>query len=454
MSTPLERIWSLAGIPALLAIAWILSTNRRRMPWRTVAWGIGLQGILGIAILKTPYGRAVFGSLGDAVGHLLRFSNEGAKFVFGAYVEREFTFALQVLPIIIFVSALMALLYHLGILQRAILALAWVMQRTLRTSGPETLSSAANVFMGQTEAPLLIRPYLPKMSRSELATVMVGGFATIAGSVLAAYVGMLSPHFPGVASHLLTASVLNAPASLVIAKILYPPSGQEEAALHLDAPRPDSNAIGALTRGAIDGMRVAATVAAMIIALLALVAMLNALLGLPAEWHNASTYNAFLAQQPSLAEHPSLAEACQHPADVRAMRACAKGFDLSLWEPLSLQAILGFLFWPLAFVIGVNPSECATVAGLLGERTVMNEFIAYLHLSELLANDAISPRAAMICTYALCGFANVASVGVQVGGIGMLAPNRRDELAQLGLRAMAGGTLASFTTACLAGVLN
>jgi len=455
-----QRLVSLSGIVVLLAVTWLLSYRKRKLPWQTIFWGLGLQFLLGILILKTAPGAWFFAALSDCVNVLTDFSKEGARFLFGSYVDKEFTFALHVLPTIIFTSALMAVLYHWKILQYVVSGLAWVMQRTMRTTGAETLAASANIFLGQTEAPLVIKPFLERMSNSELMAVMVGGFATVAGSVLAAYVGMLRDVFPDIAGHLIASSVLNAPASLVIAKILLPADESEQIndSVQLKQEQLDANVIGALTRGAAEGMMLAATVAAMFIALFAVVALVNHLFEWPTLEHNAQVWRQVTAALK--AKHIGIPEGCSHPGTAEGYRLCIEQatqlahlqhFDA--WQPWTLQRIFGFIFWPFALVMGVPVSDCMQVGMLLGEKTVLNEFVAYLHLGELLRDGTMGPRAALISTYALCGFANLGSIGVQIGGIGALAPSRRNDLAKIGFRAMLGGTLASFITACIAGIL-
>lgn len=413
-----QRGMSAVGLLAMVGIAWVLSSKRSIFPRRVIVWGLGLQLLFGAFVLKTSAGAAVFRVLNDVVVKLLGFTAAGTEFLFGEFVSGHFTFALNVLPILIFFSSLMAVLYHLGAMQWVIRGLARAMQRTMGTSGAETLSAAANVFVGQTEAPLVIRPFLDRMTRSELMVVMVGGFATVAGTVLAAYVGMLDPLFPGIAGHLLSASVMSAPAALVVAKVMEPET-QTPATLgslpESDQAR-DANVLDAAARGASEGLQLALNVAGMLLAFLALVALLNYLIGLPFEAVNAMAGRTLMA-------------------------------------PMTLEQILGWAFWPVAFLMGVDPSECAQVGALLGEKLVLNEFVAYVHLKEMLESGVqLSSRSVLIVTYALCGFANFGSIAIQLGGIGQLAPTRRGDLARLALRAMFGGVLAACMTACVAGI--
>lgn len=418
-----QRLISLFGLFAMVAIAWLFSKHRKRVPWRVIAWGIGLQVSFGVLVMKTDLGLRLFSILNDLVLALLGFTAEGTEFVFGDFASEKFTLAINVLPTLIFFSSLMTILYYLGIMQRLVGVFAWIMRRTMKTSGPETLSVAANTFVGQTEAPLMIAPFIGKMTMSELTAVMTGGFATVAGGVLAAYVGLLKGVFPDIAGHLIAATVMSAPAALVIAKVMWPETEEREIevdfAMEIDSP--DANVIDAAARGAYEGMKLALNVGAMLLAFIALIAFGNALLGLPF-----GLYNDWMGLEGAAAV-----------------------------TPLTFQQILGWLFWPFAFLIGVPVAECATVGTLLGEKIVLTEFIAYLHLYESLSEGAaqLSHRTVVIASYALCGFANFGSIGIQIGGIGGIAPERRHDLARLGLRAMFGGMLASLMTAAVAGML-
>ncbi len=439
-TTWFDRVMSVVGLAVMVLIAFAFSNARRRVPWRLVAWGIGLQLVFAVLVLKTSPGQWVFQQLTDAVNVLLGFTVEGARFVFGnlvfnnvpvgsplgdthmgpvpealatGYANTGAFFAFNVLPTIIFFSSLMSILYHLGIMQTLVKGMAWVMHRSMKTSGAESLSAAANIFVGQTEAPLVVRPYIGKMTESELMALMTGGFATIAGGVLAAYVGMLRHLFPDIAGHLIAASVMSAPAALVIAKVMVPETEESLTAgsVKLTIEKKTVNVVDAATRGAGDGLKLALNVGAMLLAFIALVAMLNYLIA-------------------------------------------ALGGVVGL-EDLSFQKLLGWIFWPLAWLMGIPAVDCSAAAQLLGEKTVLNEFVAYLHLAELLQGEGptLSYRSLVILTYALCGFANFGSVAIQLGGIGGIAPERRRDLARLGLRAMIGGTLAGFMTATIAGML-
>jgi CNT family concentrative nucleoside transporter len=414
----LNSFTGLLGIGAFIAVAWLLSLDRRHFPWRAVLWGLALQFIFALLILRTDFGRHVFELAQAAVARLIGFADEGAQMVFGPLADRIFLaekwgadhnyiFVIPIAATIILVSAISSLLYHWGILQRVVQAAAWVMRRAMRTSGSESLAAAANIFMGQTEAPLVIKPYLAGMTSSEILALMTGGMATIAGGVLAAYVG-----FGISAGHLLTASVLSAPASLLIAKILLPETENSPTAAGSAAtvPRETSNSIDALCRGASDGMALAINVMAMLIAFVATVALANYLLAL-----------------------------IQRPFGVA--------------SPLKFQDIIGWINAPFAWFMGVPLKDCLPIGRVLGERIVLNEFIGYLSLIDLQKQGAIEPRSFTLATYALCGFANFSSIAIQIGGIGTLVPSRRGDLARLGLRAMIGGLLASYITACIAGIL-
>ncbi|MDQ3031549.1 MAG: NupC/NupG family nucleoside CNT transporter [Myxococcota bacterium] len=440
-----------------------MSADRRAFPWRLALTGVGLQLVFGVFVLKTELGLALFSFLNDAVGQLLEFTDEGSRFLFGEYLDTHFTVALNVLPTIIFFSALMTVLYHLGVMQRIVKVVAWAMQRTLGTSGAETLSAAANIFVGQTEAPLVIKPYVATMTRSELMAVMTGGFATVAGGVMAAYVGMLRDQFPDIAGHLIAASVMSAPASLVIAKVMIPERETPVTAgtLELKDEKLYANVIDAAATGATDGLKLALNVAAMLLAFLALVAMVNWLFALPALVHNRGEWAEALDgfRRMELA----VPEGCTSPSGAAALADCIREANalgvtqspLEAWQPTSMQSILGWAFWPIAFLMGVPPQDCAQIGALLGERLVLNEFVAYIHLGEGLAQTTpiVGRRAAVIATYALCGFANLGSIAIQIGGIGALAPERRADLARIGPRAMVAGMLACFMTACVAGLL-
>ncbi len=404
----MERLIGLLGIVVLLGIAWLLSNNKKKIDTRIVLWGFGLQLFFALFILKTPIGQPFFSAVDGVLRKLISFSDAGGDFLFktfsGGVVEGPLlNFAFRALPTIIFFSALMALFYHLGIMQFIVRGISWAMQKTLKTSGAETLSVSANIFVGQTEAPLMIRPYVDAMTKSELMAVMVGGFATVAGGIMAIYVIMLSD-VPGIAGHLLAASIMSAPAALVIAKIMYPETEEPATRGHvkIEVEKTAGNAMESISQGATSGMKLAANVAAMLIAFVAMVAMINAFLGL---------------------------------------------FDTSLEE------IFGIIFRPLAWTMGVPWNESATLGTLMGKKIVLTELIAFGDLQELRVANEISDRTAIIASYALCGFANFASIGIQLGGIGGIAPKRRKDLAKIALKAMIGGALASWLTATIAGIL-
>lgn len=419
-----ERIISFFGLFAMLGFAWLMSSHKKKISPRIVIGGIALQAIFAVLILKTSGGRWLFDQLGAFFTGVLAYVDEGSAFLFNVFPrtgeEAGFvpkytlwrSFAFGILPTIIFFSALMSILYHLGVMQRVVKVFAVIMRTTLGTSGAETLSAAANIFVGQTEAPLVIRPYVGEMTLSELNVVMVGGFATIAGGVLAAYVGM------GVdAGHLMTASVISAPAALMIAKIMQPETEVSKTAGQSSLETENTkcvNVIEAAAEGASSGLQLALNVGAMLIAFVALVAMGNAVIG----WIGGliATYGEYA------------------PA--------------ANW---SMEGAFGYVFSPFAWLMGIPREECLTAGEVLGTKMVLNEFVAYLGLAGARAD--LSPRSYIILTYALCGFANFSSIGIQLGGIGGIAPERRGDLARLGFRAMLGGTLAAFMTACVAGVI-
>ena len=404
----MERLIGILGIIVLLGIALAMSNNRNSIPWRLVAWGLGLQLLFAIFILKTPMGQPFFGAVDTVFKKLLSFSDAGSDFLFKSFstgvVEAPLmNFAFRILPTLIFFSSLITVFYHLGIMQFIVKWIARAMQKTMGTSGSETLSVSANIFVGQTEAPLMVRPFVSKMTKSELMAMMVGGFATVAGGVMAIYVKMLED-IPGIAGHMMAASIMSAPAALVIAKIIYPETESSETMgeLNITLEKKDDNVMEALSRGATDGMKLAANVGAMLVAFVAMIALVNAILGL---------------------------------------------------IDLSLQQILGWIFSPLAWTMGVPWSDAGTIGTLMGEKLVLTELIAYGDLAELRSTNSISDRSAIIASYALCGFANFASVGIQLGGIGGIAPERRKDLSKLAMKAMIGGALASWLTATLAGIL-
>lgn len=430
-----ERLMSFVGILALLGIAWLMSNERRKVKVKPIVAGMVLQLVLGALLLAWAPGRAAFQSFSDGVASFLALSDKGAEFLFGNLTRGEhffpqggtwpgfgFQFAFKVLPTIIFFSAVMSIAYYLGIMQVIIKGMARAMQRVMGTSGSETVSCTANIFVGQTEAPLLIKPFLSGMTNSELLTVMVGGFATIAGGVLAGFVAM------GVsAGHLIVASVLSCPAALVVGKIIQPETGVSQTAGRTELPHIDvgDNVVDAAARGTTDGLKLAANVAAMLIAFISLIALVDWILG-----------------------------GLDHLIDGRLLGgvAMASG-EFAGWFPGSLRTFFGTLLSPLAFLMGVPWQDAGAVGNLLGIKLSINEFVGYSTLAEAISNHTMGERAQVIATYALCGFANFSSIGIQIGGIGALAPERRGDLARLGLKAMFGGAIASWITACVAGLM-
>lgn len=410
-STTGERLRSFMGLFAMIGVAWLFSTERTKVRWRIVLFGVSLQVGLGL-VTRTGPGQWFFSGFNDVVTALLSYTTAGSSFIFGDMAQpgHPAYIAFGVLPTIIFFSSLMAVVYHLGLMQRVVGVIAVAVQRTMGTSGAETLSAAGNIFVGQTEAPLLIRPFLKDMTRSELMAVMTGGFATVAGGVMIAYVGMLRGVFPDIAGHLLSASIMSAPAALVVAKIMVPETQVSKTfgKVDIELKSTDANFLDAAARGASEGLTLALNVGAMLLAFIALVAMANGVLAGLSGWIG--------------------------------------------WEsPLTLEMMLGWLGAPFAWLMGIPVADTAAVGGLIGVKTILNEFVAYLSLSQMASE--LSPRSLVIATYALCGFANFGSIGIQIGGISPLAPERRTDLAQLAPRALLGGTLAAFMTACVIGVI-
>lgn len=425
----LARIgFGLFGLAVLIGIAWLFSNNKKAVDWRLVATGVSLQIGFAALVLLVPGARNVFQAMGDGFVAILAFVGEGSKFIFGSLMDTSkfgFIFAFQVLPTIIFFASLMGVLYHLGVMQAVVRAMAWGITKVMRVSGAETTSVCASVFIGQTEAPLTVRPYIPRMTESELITMMIGGMAHIAGGVLAAYVGMLGGGDPVqgafYAKHLLAASIMAAPATLVIAKILIPETGTPltRGTVKMEVEKTASNVIDAAAAGAGDGLRLALNIGAMLLAFIALIALLN----WPLTW---------------IGEHTGIAAAIGRPTDI--------------------ASILGYIMSPIAWVIGVPWQDATTVGSLIGQKIVINEFVAYLQLADIVngkvAGVVLTDQGKLIATYALCGFANFSSIAIQIGGIGGLAPERRGDLARFGLRAVLGGSIATFMTATIAGVLT
>ena len=449
----LDRGLSLLGVFVCIGIAYLLSVDRSKVDWKVVGWGVLLQFVFGLIVLHPYMQQFFFQGVSSAVGTLLSFSEEAAHFVFGTMTPHKINVVdptgqsseqffigkisppsnslafVIIIPTIIFFSSLMSILYQLAIMQRIVSVIAVVMQKTMGTTGPESLSAAANIFVGQTEAPLVVKPYISKMTSSEIHAVMTGGFATVAGGVMAAYVGFLQMAIPSIAGHLVAASIMSAPAALALSKVIWPMEAKNEQPLqdqsnstdkepsvetetkedNQEEKAPYGNVVEAAAVGASEGMKLALNVLGMLIAFVGLIALVN--------W--------------GLSWIP-IGE-----------------------EPLTLQKILGWVFAPLAFTMGIPWNECTIVGSLLGEKIAMTEFVAYLHLAEILnGNEALlSERSAIITSYALCGFANFASIGIQIGGIGGIAPERIPELSKMGIRAMIGGTLAACMTGTIAGVL-
>ncbi|MDR3718038.1 MAG: nucleoside transporter C-terminal domain-containing protein [Bryobacteraceae bacterium] len=406
----MARFTGLLGLVAILALCVLASKNRKAIRPSLFLWGLGMQFGFAFLVLKTDFGK-LFQMASVAVNALFNYVEEGSHFVFGVLGVKSdafgVIFAFQVLPIIIFIASLFSILYYFGIMQVVIKAMAWVMQRVMGASGAESTDVAASIFMGQTEAPLTIRPFLANMTESELFTVMTCGMAHVSGAVMAAYVKIAGVSI----EHLLTAVIMTAPATLLLTKILVPETGKPETAgtLNVEVPKSGVNVIDAAARGAGDGLQLVLNIAAMLIAFISLIAMVNGCLG-------------WIHGVPALA-----------------------------WVPPSLQKIFGIIFSPVAWMLGVSWKDAANVGDLLGTRMVLNEFIAFVHLGEL--KNALDHRSFVIATFALCGFANFSSIAIQIGGIGALAPSRKSDLARLGLKAMMAGTLANFMSACIAGVL-
>ena len=410
---------SLVGLVVIVALAWLMSSHKGRFPWRIVLCGVLLQFVFAYLILKRPEGQWVFQQVDRIFVGLLSCVDAGAEFMFGENFAEHF-FAFRVLPTIIFFSAFMSIFYYYGVIQKVVGLLAILMQKSLGTSGAETLSAAANIFVGQTEAPLVIRPYISSMTVSELNAVMIGGFATMAGGVLGALSAM------GInAGHLLSASVISAPGALLLAKVMQPEIDEPKTRGHvaIDVDDPSVNVLEAIANGTVGGLQLALNVGAMLIVFLALIAVMNGVLG----W----------------------------------VGALCGYVDAQVNAYWSLVALLGYLFYPIAWLIGIESADCGKAGELMGLKMATNEFVAYGTMAEwapiaqdgTVSEEIISQRTRSIMTYALCGFANFSSIGIQLGGIGGIAPDRRSDLAKLGLRAMLGGTMAAFMTACIAGLL-
>ena len=408
------RFTGILGMAVILALAWTFSTDRRAIKLKTILWGLGLQLALGFFVLRSGIGGKIFGFLGNGANKLLSFSYAGSEFVFGDIgLPKElsrlgFSFAFQVLPTIIFIAAFFAVLYHIGLMQLIIRGAAWIMTRVMGASGAESLNVAASIFMGQTEAPLTIRPFLPKLTKSELMCVMTSGMAHISGGMMAGYiqVGGADP------KNLLTAVIMTAPGTLLMAKMLVPETEEPLTAGRVEMPQmeKESNVLGAIARGTSDGLHLALNVGAMLITFIALLALLNAIMGGIHNWPHMS------------------------------------------WFPPSLQTIFGWIFAPVAWLIGIPWHDAPTIGNLLGTRMTINEFVAFGQLGPM--KGTLDPRSFTIATFALCGFANFSSIGIQIGGIGALAPERRNDLAKFGVRAMLAGTMANLMSASIVGILS
>ena len=405
----MDRLTGIIGIILLLGIAYLLSNNKKLIKLNIIGWGLGLQLSFAFIILKTPVGQFIFSNLNNIIVKLISFADAGSDFLFQSFVpgigyhEGLINFAFRALPVIIFFSSLISVTYHFGIIQYIVKKISFIMEKTMKTSGTETLSVSANIFVGQTEAPILIGPFISSMTKSELMAIMVGGFSTAAGSVMALYVSWLT-EIPNIAGHLLAASVMSAPAALMVAKIIYPETKSTKSirSLSIKEGSESTNVMDAIGKGATNGMKLAANVAAMLIAFISIVAMLNFFLG---------------------------------------------------YIGTSLEDTLGLLFRPIAWSMGIPWNEAAIVGTLMGEKIVLTELIAFNDLSKLTQQNLLSERSSIIASYALCGFANFGSIGIQLGGIGSMAPNRRNDLSNIVLKAMIGGAIASWLTASIAGIL-
>lgn len=419
------------GMFFLLLVCFLLSANRRKINWRLVGSGLALQLIFALLVLKVPFVATIFDWISDKVVTFLNFSEKGAEFLFGGLVTDMNTFgyifAFKVLPTIVFFSAFTSLLYYLGILQKFVKGFAWIMSKTMRLSGAESLAAAANIFIGQTEAPLVVKPYLDRMTKSEMLCLMVGGMATIAGGVLAAFIAFLGGDSDAekiiFAKHLLTASIMSAPAAIIIAKMLYPETEKVDKKLDISKDKIGTNLLDAISRGTTEGLKLAVNVGAMLLVFTAVIAVFN---WITVDWIGAPTgLNDWIASTTE-----------------------------GRYDGFSMQYILGNIFAPVAWIIGVPAEDITAVGQLLGEKTILNEFFAYASLSGMKeAGTIINYRSIVIATYALCGFANFASIGIQIGGIGVLAPSQRTTLAKFGIKALIGGTIAALLTATIAGML-
>lgn len=423
----------LIGMVALIGIAWLFSTNRKAIAWRVVAIGLAIQVTLAIGILSVPFIQSFFAVIGDIFVKVLDYTKAGSTFLLGDLMNTEtygYIFAFQILPTILFFSALTSVLFYLGIIQKVVYALAWLMTKAMRLSGAESLSVAGNIFLGQTESPLLVKAYLERMTKSEILLVMVGGMATVAGGVLAAYIGFLGGEDPELrrefAKHLLAASVMAAPGAVIISKILVPQTEEIDMVVNVSKEKIGTNLLDAMTQGTTEGLNLALNVGAMLLVFFAFIAMFNSVFG----WIGELTH-------------------------LNGIIASATG---GKYDGLSLQFVLGYTFAPLMWLIGVASEDITLTGQLLGEKIIASEFVGYTSLAKYQAlgpdqGGFINQKSILISTYMLCGFANFASIGIQVGGIGSLAPGRRQLLSKYGLRALLGGTLASLMSAAIAGMI-
>lgn len=425
----MDILKGLLGLASILFLSWLMSTNRKAINWKLVASGILIQAILAFLIFQVPFVRSLFEWLANFFVVVLDFTRAGSEFLFGGLLDTKsigYLFAFQVLPTVIFFSALTSLLYYLNILQKMVYVIAWIMQKTMKLSGAESLSAAANIFIGQTEAPLVVKPYIPKMTRSEIMCLMTGGMATIAGGVLAAYVGFLGGEDPGqrtlFATHLLTASIMSAPAAVVLSKILVPETETVNEEMEISKEQIGKNALESITNGTSDGLKLAVNVGAMLLVFTAFMAMFNYFLqDVFGEWSGLNTW--------------------------------VKEQTHGRYQGFNAQLILGYVFAPLSWLLGVHSDDVLLAGQLLGEKTILNEFFAYTSLGQMKAAGLlVHEKSVLIITYALCGFSNFASIGIQIGGISSLAPNQKSTLSSLGFRALIAGTLACMLTAVLAGI--
>uniref|UniRef100_UPI003217A643 NupC/NupG family nucleoside CNT transporter n=1 Tax=uncultured Draconibacterium sp. TaxID=1573823 RepID=UPI003217A643 len=420
----------LLGMMALLVVGYVFSSNRKNIPWRTVAVGLLIQVALALGVLYVPFVRVAFEFFGHIFVKILDFTKAGSEFLLGDLMNSEtygFIFLFQVLPTIIFFSALTSLLFYWGIIQKVVYGLAWVFTKALKVSGAEALSVAGNIFLGQTESPLMIKAYLDKMSKSEILLVMTGGMATLAGGVLAAYIALLGGDDPVLrlefAKHLLTASIMAAPAAVVFSKMLVPPTDEISQEIEVSREKIGSNVLDAISNGTTEGVKLAVNVGAMLLAFIAFIAMFNFVIGKVGDW--------------------------THLNDIIASATDGK------YNELSLQFLLGYIFAPLMWLIGICPEDIAVVGRLLGEKIILTEFIGYISLADLKAAGAfVETKSIIMATYILCGFANFSSIGIQIGGIGALAPKRRVLLSQYGMKALLAGTLASLMSATIVGMIT